>query len=404
MSEQSGPGYILEVDLLYPTDLHLPHNSYPLAPEQVNIVYDNLSDYSQRISDMLGYSRTREVKKLGATFGRRRRYLLHALNLRLYLDLGLKLLTIHRGITFYQKPFLRSFITTCSEMRMAAKTPTEQSMWKLLANSLYGKFIESMDLRMDCRFNRDRDRAMRNASSPLYKGTVILEEDFSISFMQKRSLVMKQSWAVGFSVLELSKWVMQTFYYRKLIPIFGEGNVSVIMSDTDSFLVSVKASNEAEVLQRLADEMDLSNLPTDHPLFDESVKKVPGYFKTEVSRNKIEEAVALRSKCYALRCDDGGIKARAKGVTEGVKRHIPFSVFRQCVESPLKVEVLQHSIRSTRHVNQLLRAQKVAFTSFDDKRFLLCSIHSVPYGSWVIDWYRANDKRCFFCLFPHRLT
>ena len=68
ISEEEGPGYILEVDLDYPPDLHLRHNSFPLAPERITVGYDDLSDYSKVCLRAI-YERTRHSStKLAATF------------------------------------------------------------------------------------------------------------------------------------------------------------------------------------------------------------------------------------------------------------------------------------------------------------------------------------------------
>ncbi len=135
-----GPGYILEVDLEYPEELHLAHNSLPLAPEAVNLQWEDLSPYSKECLRLLrGSKETYTAKKLTSTFRKREKYLVHGLNLKMYLEKGLKLTKIHRGITFHQERFLKEFIDTCTERRRTAKSVTEQMLWKLVCNSAYGK-------------------------------------------------------------------------------------------------------------------------------------------------------------------------------------------------------------------------------------------------------------------------
>ena len=61
------------------------------------------------------------------------------MNLRLYLELGLVLKKIHRGITFHQEAYIEPFVTKCTQMRSEATTKSEQNMWKLICNATYGK-------------------------------------------------------------------------------------------------------------------------------------------------------------------------------------------------------------------------------------------------------------------------
>ncbi|GFX62826.1 uncharacterized protein TNCV_3351521 [Trichonephila clavipes] len=98
LSDESDVGYILEVDLEYPSDLHDKHSDFPLAPE--NKPPPNCKE-----------------PRLLTTLEPKTKYILHYSNLKLYLKLGLVLKKIHRVLKFFQSPWLKNYIDYNTKLR-----------------------------------------------------------------------------------------------------------------------------------------------------------------------------------------------------------------------------------------------------------------------------------------------
>ena len=139
ISAESETGYVFEVTLEYPPELHLSHSSFPMAPHQQDITADMLSDYAKNALQTLTRKTKYNAKKLTSSFLRREKYTCHALNLKLYVQHGMKLVTMHRGVAFRQEKFLKPYIDLCTRQRAESKTKAQKDVWKLLSNSLYGK-------------------------------------------------------------------------------------------------------------------------------------------------------------------------------------------------------------------------------------------------------------------------
>ena len=80
VSEKSSIGYIFEVDLEYPDELHVIHNDDSLAPEKLAIPYDTLSDYCKKIADEYRI-KVGNTMKLIPNLGNKTKYIVHYKNL-----------------------------------------------------------------------------------------------------------------------------------------------------------------------------------------------------------------------------------------------------------------------------------------------------------------------------------
>ena len=97
-------GYIYEVDLHYPDNLHDLHNDYPLAPERLTIDESMLSNFQQ---EKFPASQKKTSVKLSPNLRDKTNYVVHYRNLKFYLEQGLIITKIHKVLSFKQSPWLK---------------------------------------------------------------------------------------------------------------------------------------------------------------------------------------------------------------------------------------------------------------------------------------------------------
>ena len=95
IQKDSSTGYILELDLEYPQELHDIHNDYPSAPEKIIKPKEWLPDYSLETANA-DNNTTGTVKKLVPNLMNKNNYVIHYRNLPQCLELGMKLKKMHR--------------------------------------------------------------------------------------------------------------------------------------------------------------------------------------------------------------------------------------------------------------------------------------------------------------------
>ena len=141
-------GMILEVDLEYHKSLHDLHNDFPVGSKKVKVSSGMLSEYCKKIAKNYKIS-IGLVRKLIPSLRDKEEYVLHYQNFQLYLNLGLKIKKVHRVLEFDQSPWLKQYIDFNTEKQKHAKNLFEKDFFKLMNNSVFGKYCENLCKRVD---------------------------------------------------------------------------------------------------------------------------------------------------------------------------------------------------------------------------------------------------------------
>ena len=192
--ENAKKGWILEVDLEYPAELHKEHNSYPLAPEKKVVKKESMSDYQKNLIKELDL-KIPNSNKLLLTLEDKNDYVVHYENLKFYLKQGMKLKRVKRVLEFEQECWMEPYIRMNTEFRKQAKNDFEKNFYKLMNNSVFGKTMENLRNRVDIKIVRsnEKDKIRKLVASPLYARHVIFTNDLVGIDMHKNRLLLNKS-------------------------------------------------------------------------------------------------------------------------------------------------------------------------------------------------------------------
>ena len=378
ISENSPWGYFFEVDLEYPENIKSTSKNFPFCPESLFIKDDELSPYQIQLLE--GEKRPR-VEKLVLTQKTKLRYIVHYRLLQFYLQRGMILKKVHSLISFKQRKWLESYIDFNTKRRMDATTDFEKDYFKLMNNAFYGKTCENIRNRTNVSLVTDAGEALKMHANPRFQAVNIFDQSAQAVIMRKTSILFDKPIYIGTTVLELSKLLMYKFYYETLQPYFGEKNLELLYQDTDSFVLKIRTDDLQKDLMELKDHFDFSNYPKDHPLYDASKKKVPGYFKDELAGEEMTEFIALRSKMYAYKTKDREEK-RLKGIGKNVvKKHITFDDYLDSLDNRKTFRHKMRTLRSEKHEMYIEEVEKKSLSPFDDKRYIMADgVTTYPFG------------------------
>ncbi|CAG2255218.1 unnamed protein product [Mytilus edulis] len=389
ISPDADKGYMLEVDLEYPHDLHDLHNSYPLAP----------SSYSKFLyRDLYGEHRKRpNTTKLIPTLENKKNYITHYRNLQLYTNLGMKITKVHRILEFHQSPWLATYIQFNTSRRQEARNDFEKNFFKLMCNSVFGKTMENLRNRVNIKLVNNESSLKKCVSRPSFERFQIFNEDLVGVENKHINLLLNKPVYVGSVILELSKIIMYDFHYNVMQEKYG-GNLNLLFTDTDSLCYEIYTDDVYDDMNSFLNYFDTSNYQPSDQLHSTIYKRVPGKMKDEMAGVPIKEFIGLRPKMYSLIYDikNGGEllekeKRTAKGVAKcAIDKQIRHIHYKQClVDNKMTINDMD-LIRSENHTLYINNVRKVGLCNFDDKRFWKNSINSYSYGHFRI----PNVNKC----------
>ena len=178
----SDKGYILEVDVEYPENLHKLHSDLPFLPERMKI---------------------NKCSKLCSTVQNKEKYVEHIRALKQAPNHGLKLTKVHRIIQFDQEAWLKPYIDMNTNLRKDAKNDFEKDFFKLMNNSVFRKTMENVRNHRDIKIVTTDKRRSILASEPNYHSTKYISKDLLIMEMKKVEVKMNKPIYLGQAILDI---------------------------------------------------------------------------------------------------------------------------------------------------------------------------------------------------------
>ena len=167
LDDEAEDGYIYEVDLQYPVELHDKHDDYPLAP--VSLLIDQ-SMYSSTQSSV--FPESTPQRKLTPNLNDKKEYVVHYRNLKLYTQLGLEFTEVHRVLTFKQSPWLKQYIDFNTRQRSLADS--------VFLKEFKGKTQENLRKRVQVDIVIDATTLRKRVAKPSFCRGMSITDDITV--------------------------------------------------------------------------------------------------------------------------------------------------------------------------------------------------------------------------------
>ena len=272
-------GYLLEVDVTDPKELHESHNELSFLVEEMRIGRE---------------------EKLVPNLKDKKGCVVHIKAMDQALKHGLKLKKVRRVIEFQQSKWMKAYIMLNTKLRKDAKNEFEKDFFKLINNSVFGKTMENIRNHKDMKLVTSDKKYLKYVMKPNFKdGHPFSKHLFAVE-MGKREITMNKPVYLGQAILDLSKTLMYEFHYDYMRPKYGS-KVKLYYMDTDNFVYEIETEDfYRDIAKDVEKRFDTSGYSKDEnrPLPIGKNKKVIGLMKDELGGKIMTEFVALRAKMY----------------------------------------------------------------------------------------------------------
>ena len=193
-------GYLLEVNVQYPKELHQNHNELPF---------------------LAGRMKIKREEKLVPNLRNKKGYIVQIKTQNQALKHGLKLKKVPRVIEFQHSNWMKPYIMLNTRLRAAAKNEFEKDFFKLMNNSVFGKAMENIRNHKNIKLVTSEKKYKKQVMKPNFEDSREFTKYLLAVEMGKTEIKMNRPVYLGQIILDLSKTLMYEFHYGYMRPKYS---------------------------------------------------------------------------------------------------------------------------------------------------------------------------------------
>ena len=373
LKEGSWFGYA-EIDIEIPKHLHAKFEE--MCPLFYNkpVPEEAVSEHMLKYLRETGRKRGKDKKLMGALSAEK--MLVYAPLLLWYVNHGAEITKVYRTIDYTPAKIFPWFVEEVTEARRTGDVEKSKALlaevFKLLANSGYGKLIEALERQTNVIYTKDEkvvDRALRSA---YFSDLDEIGEAYELESWKPR-ITIRRPFQIGIAVYQLAKLRMLEFYYDFLDRYFDRKDFELIQMDTDSNYIAI-SGKKLEDIVRPELKAEFEEQKRNWLAWDKWSGRTPGLFKLECEGDRM---IALCSKCYFI--DDKGEKKKfsTKGMSKK-QNNINWQRFKAALEGSKDIAT-NRGFRMRDGNIVTYEQEKLGLSAYYDKRWVLPDgIHTEP--------------------------